>query len=207
VKEPFPPDPIVIRYNARGIVWMILAGVAMAAFAAFFHGLGTATHKVAYDVFAIVLAVIAALGGLCLAAILLWAARPPALVIDSDGIQTNPRRPAERVLWADLKGAHLAVIEIRSSGGFFTIRMRRKIVALDMVDPQAFHRRREAGKRRWLGYDTGLRTEYVPIYYEYLDTEVRRLMYLVNEGIARQGRPDPDPNPQTTYYAFFPEPS
>jgi len=45
------------------------------------------------------------------------AARPPALVIDSDRIETNPRRPAERVLWADLKGAHLAVIEIRSSGG------------------------------------------------------------------------------------------
>ena len=184
---------------------MILAGVAMAALAAFFQGLGTATHKVAYDVFAIGLAVIAVLG-ICLAAVLLWAARPPALVIDSEGILINPRRPAERILWTDLKGAHLAVIKICSTG-FFAIQLRRKIVALDLVDPPAFHKRREAGKRRWLGYDTGVRTEYVPIYYEYLDTEVRRLMYLVSEGIARQGRPDPDPNPRTTYDAFFPEPS
>jgi hypothetical protein len=109
-------------------------------------------------------------------------------------------------LWADLKGAHLAVIKIRSTG-FFAIRLRRKILALDLVDPTAFHRRREAGKRRWLGYDTRMRTGYVPIYYEFLDTEVRRLMYLVSEGIVRQGRPDPDPNPRTTYDAFFPEPS
>jgi hypothetical protein len=112
---------------------MILAGVATAALAAFFDWLGTATHKVAYDVFAIVLAVIAALGGLCCAALLLWAGRPPALVIDSDGILTNPRRPAERVLWADLKGVHLAAIEMRWRRGFFTIRLRWKVVALDLV--------------------------------------------------------------------------
>ena len=37
-----------------------------------------------------------------------------------------------------------------------------------------------------------------------LDVDEQRLMYLVNEGIRRNGRLNPDPQPRRVYYPFFP---
>jgi hypothetical protein len=130
---------------------------------------------------------------------------PPGLIIDREGIVPNPRRPADRVLWSDLKGAHLA--EVRTGayyGPFLTVPQKAKIVALDLVDPQTFHKRRAAGKRPWLGYDTGVRSDYFPIYYAGLYTDVNRLMYIIKEGIARNGHLALDANPQRTYRLYFP---
>jgi hypothetical protein len=89
-------------------------------------------------------------------------------------------------------------------GILFQIRPKLPIVALDLVDPQAFYRRWDSFKRPWLGYDSGVRSDYFPIYYTGLDTDVNRLMYIIKEGVARNGHLAPDANPQRTYGLFFP---
>ena len=128
----------------------------------------------------------------------------PALIINSEGIVANPRRPTDRIRWSDLKGAHLAVLEAPVYLlGPITIRQKSKIVALDLVDPRAFYDERAARRRRWLGYDTGVRQDYFPIYYGWLDTDAERLMSIISEGIACYGRPMPNPVPAKTYHAFF----
>lgn len=129
--------------------------------------------------------------------------RPVGLVIDHEGILPT-RRPSDRVRWSDLKGAHLA--EVRSGvvyGPFGTFPQKDQVVALELVDPQGFYKRRNANKRRWLGYDTGARPDYFPISYAHLDTHASRLLYLVTEGIARRGRLAPDARPQTIYPLVF----
>lgn len=155
---------------------------------------------------AAILGLVIAISGFALIAISTYwlLSRPAGLIIDRRGIILNPRRPAERLVWSDLKGAHLAVM----AGPRKSIFVPRSwtdspIIALELADPSAFHKRRESTKRRWLGYDTGIRPDYVPIYYSGLDTNGSHLMHLVQEGIARQGRPAPDVNPQRTYQLFF----
>jgi len=130
--------------------------------------------------------------------------RPVGLVIDRHGITLSPRRPAERLPWSDLKGAHLAVIAGPRKSMFVPRSWTdTPIIALELADPSGFHRRRESTQRRWLGYDTGVRPDYVPIHHSGLDTDSYRLLYIVREGIVRQGRPAPEANPQTTYDLLF----
>jgi hypothetical protein len=183
---------------------MIAGGLTAAGVGWFCYSTKLAKHPVAAPVVAIVFGVVAVVA-ICIGVRRLL--RPPlGLIVDREGIVPNPRRPADRILWTDLKGAHYAIIEDDLYVFTFPlwIRLRSPIVALDLADPQAFHRRRGAGKRPWLGYDTSMRSDYVPIYYSRLDTDASRLMRIIEEGIARQGRPAPNTNPQTTYGRFFP---
>ncbi|HZX82676.1 MAG TPA: hypothetical protein VFF19_03850 [Reyranella sp.] len=132
------------------------------------------------------------------------ALKPMAIVIDHDGIVPDSRYPAQRVPWSDLRGAHFAVVEGPSNGSYFASRPRFAIVALELVDPAAFYRRWDAAKRPWLGYDTGMRPDYFPIYCEALGgAERNRLMYAISHGITRYGKPAPDANPRTVYDLFF----
>jgi hypothetical protein len=136
--------------------------------------------------------------------VVFWRRRPPALVIDGDGIVPNPRKPSSRVAWSDLRGAHLAVVEPPSTT-VWGPRFRHRIVALELVDPAAFWGRRKARWGRWLAYDTGVRRDYFPLEYGWLDTDIDRLMYVINTGIERNGHPAPDREPRTLYKAaFFP---
>lgn len=128
---------------------------------------------------------------------------PPALVIDRHGIIPDPRHSSDLILWSDLKGAHVAVVEERAGTSLFAPKIRSEIVALELVDPRAFYARLDAGKPRWLGLDTGARPDHFPIYCGHLQTEPWRLLRLLNEGIRRQGRPNPDPVPQIVYQPFF----
>jgi hypothetical protein len=136
-------------------------------------------------------------------AVVVWRQRPPALVIDRVGIVPNPRKPASRVAWSDLSGAHLALLEPPNTTTWGP-RFRYKIVALELVDPADFWRRREMRWGRWLGYDTGVRRDYFPLPYGGLDTDSDRLMYIIRTGIQRNGRPAPARDPRAIYESFFP---
>ena len=181
---------------------MMAAALMTAAIGWFFYEIGLAKHPVAANVVAILLTT---LGGLAFCIGIRFLVRPqPALIIASEGIVANPRRPTDRIRWSDLKGAHLAVLEAPVYLlGPVTIRQKSKIVALDLVDPHAFYDERATSRRRWLGYDTGVRQDYFPIHYGWLDTDAESLMSIINEGIARYGRPMPNPVPAKTYQAFF----
>jgi len=74
---------------------------------------------------------------------------------------------------------------------------------MELVDPQAFYKRRDANKRRWLRYDTGARPNYFPISYASLDMDASRLLRLVTEGVDRQSMLASDAHPQTIYPPFF----
>ncbi len=128
---------------------------------------------------------------------------PPILVIDRQGIVVDARRSRDVILWSDLKGAHIAVIEGRAGYGLFAPKIRWEIVALELVDPRAFYERLDADKPRWLGRDTGVRPDHYPISCESLSIEAWQLSLIVRNGIERQGRLNPDPIPQTTYQPFF----
>ncbi|MDP1753249.1 MAG: hypothetical protein Q8L22_27670 [Reyranella sp.] len=182
---------------------MMVTALMTAANGWFFYGIELAKHPVAANV---VVILFTTLGGLAFCISIRFLVRPPrALIIDSEGIVANLRRPADRVLWADLKGAHLAVVEVPVYWlGPIAIRQKWKIVALDLVDPRAFYDRRDMRRRPWLGYDTGMRPEYFPIHYEQLDTDADRLMYIINEGIARYGHAILNSSLPKTYPAFFP---
>lgn len=181
---------------------MLLAGGFVTGLGYFFHASMLARHPTAASIIGFVLVVLGLAGS---AMSIYWLLKRPAgLIIDHEGIVPNPRRPADRVRWSDIRGAHLA--EVRSgfaSGPFGTFPQRAEIVALELVDPVAFHRRRDATRRRWLGYDTGVRPDYFPIHYTHLDMHAFQLLHLVTEGVARQGRLAPDARPQTTYPMIF----
>lgn len=182
---------------------MAVAALTTAAIGWLFYWAGLSKYPVAAHVVVVLLTTIGALA-LCIG-IRLLVRPPPALVIDSEGIGVDPRHPADRVLWADLKGAHSAVVEFPLYlVGPIAIRSKSKIVALDLVDPGAFHDRRERRRRPWLGYDTGMRPEYFPIHYGWLDIDAERLMHIVNEGIERYGHATPNSALPKTYPAFFP---
>jgi hypothetical protein len=127
---------------------------------------------------------------------------PTVLVIDTQGITVDPKRSKEFIPWSDLKGAHLAVVE-SGAGGVPKPGMGSPIVALELVDPQALYTRLDADKPRWLGRDTGMHPNHYRIYCGNLDAKPSRLLDILDEGIRRQGRPNPDPAPQTVYQPFF----
>ncbi len=70
-------------------------------------------------------------------------------------------------------------------------------MALELVDPVQFQKLHD--KRYYLGYSTGFVPDYFDIRYGPLDVDADRLLSVVNEGIARNGKLAPDPAPQTTY--------
>jgi hypothetical protein len=115
---------------------------------------------------------------------LIW--RPPAyLVFDREGIVITTPLARRQVLWTDLKGARLYERPV-NSGALFSIRV--KVIALDLADPRAFYEREDGGKRPWMGYDSGWRSDFISFPYSMLDRDEASLMYLVTEGIARNGR-------------------
>jgi hypothetical protein len=202
-KEPFPSNGIVIRSSKSFGGGMTFAALMTAAIGWFFYWAELAKHPVAAHV---VVVLFSTLGAVVFCISIRHLVRPPAaLIIDSEGIVANPRRPADRVMWTDLKGAHLAVVEVPVYWlGPIAIRQKWKVVALDLVDPHAFYDRRDMRRRPWLGYDTSVRPEYFPIHYEQLDTNADRLMHLINEGIARYGHAVSNSALPNTYPAFFP---
>jgi hypothetical protein len=198
--EPFPPQPIVIR-QSPGAGWKPVVGGLLLA------GLGWLLWRQTVGWYPLGGHIVGLLTAVCSGLLVCLGIRSMvrprvALVVDRDGIVADPRAPSERVLWSDLKGAHLAVIESRS-GHWLVPRIRTRIVALELVDAAGVYARLDAGKPRWLGYDSGVRPDHFAIPYDDLEIDGSRLMYVIGEGISRHGRPNPDPKPRTVYPAFF----
>jgi hypothetical protein len=181
---------------------MVVGALVTAAIGWFFYWATLAKYPVAAHVFVVLFATLGAV--VFYIGIRYLVRPPPALIMDSEGIVASPQRPSDRVLWADLRGAHFAVVEFPAYWlGPIAIKEKSKIVALDLVDPRAFYDRRDRRKRPWLGYDTGMRPEYFPIYFEQLDVNAEHLMSLVNEGIVRYGHASRSSELPRSYPAFF----
>lgn len=188
--------------SAGSCIRLLLLGAFVAAI-----GYGVYSTSLTRDpIAAWILCLILAILGFALMAVSIYClvSRPVRLIIDRHGIVLDAKRPTGRLPWSDLKGAHLAVM----AGPRRSIFIPRSwtdspIIALELADSASFHRQRESTKRRWLGYDTGVRPDYVPLYYSGLHIDSFRLLHIIREGIIRQGRPAPAANPQTSYDQFF----
>jgi hypothetical protein len=200
-KQPFPPELIIICKTVKTRLGLIVVGALTIGAGYLYHAVKLEKYSVTTPIVGFVVVI----AGVAIMAIGIrrWLEGSAGLIIDQEGIVPNPRRPAERVLWSDLRGAHLAVVEIQVPP--YAVPPRRlPIVALELVDPAGFYRRWDAGRRPWLGYDTAVRPDYFPIYHAGLNTDASRLMNIIKEGIARQGHLAPDGSPQRTYQLFFP---
>ena len=136
--------------------------------------------------------------------------RPMVLIVDREGVVPDARHPERRLLWSDLRGARYDAVEVRTYGSLTygsPINFRRNvpIIALDLVDAQKVYARWAAVGRPWLGYDTGVRSDLIPLYYKGYDTDAVRLMRAIQAGIMRHGRPGPaNANSYTAHDLFVP---
>jgi hypothetical protein len=179
----------------------------MAVGGVFVAGVGYVYHATRLDVYPVttpIVGFVVVIAGLVVAGFgFRRALKPMALIIDHEGIVPNDRFPAQRVLWPELRGAHFAFAELPSNNTYFRSRPKLPVVALELVDPVGFYRRWDANGPPRLGYDTGMRPDHFPIYYQGLKIDGGCLMAAIQEGIARHGRPAPDAEPQTIYPLFF----
>lgn len=142
---------------------MLLGGLFVTGLGYFFHASLLARHPTAASIIGFLLVILGLMGS---ALAIYWLLkRPPVLVIDHEGILAA-QRSSDRVLWSDLKGAHLAECDRASPS-----------------TPSACSASRTTSLLWSL-----LILRRSPISYEHLDTDASRLLYLVTEGIARQGK-------------------
>jgi hypothetical protein len=183
--EPFPTPPIRILYRAGAGGGIIAASLMTAAICWAVSATASGKHHLVFSYAAAALGAILGIAGVLVGARLAW--KPPlGLIVDRDGIVTNPQKPDSRILWSDIKGAHLSE-QIHRSAYLLVPTTRTKIVALELVDPDAFYDRRATFGPRWSGY--GITRDYFPLRCGNLDIDADKLVYIVNHGVEQNSRP------------------
>lgn len=183
-----PSEPIVIRRKAS-VGWKVAgAGVFFGGLGCIIWSISVSTHPIAAYVYGAMLIAIAIFGLWHGMEEAIW--RPGAVVVSREGVKVLRGRALHIIQWSDIKGAHAATI-----GG-------DEIVALQLVDPQAFHARfyGNKGLRLWPG--SSKRPNCYPISSGDLDVSRPELIELLDDGIRRWGTYDPELRPQTSYGVF-----